>query len=421
MAQMHLQDQYPMKSKGRLVTGSRRRFPWGDEVQLEPCTTADRGMIWRPNVALAERTQGETTHQRYADVYRLLRAGLHIRDQYGARHPDECSEMGQVTSDIEQARRVVGVILDLHACSESERALYLDLQRELASRYAAKLDQEKLTSAERFSRTLTAFEALMNPETERPKLSSSQVGMIAGSGIHHLQNRLKTLESIAQQMDYRTGRVYGLIQSCMALYRGLWSILRDTRFHLKSIERRISLTAQLRTFSRAAQAIRFRPYAASARCASLHCSDVEDALVNGDDAATLSALNALRQEIRWIFVLDAIQREIVIPMSQALEYQGRLLKSRRDRANLVESDRIRFRQCLETMPKRLSACSDTDETRSVKADIGQQLAVSIAKFDSQDWRGCVAALDAISDILSALVAVLRPGIPPGFFVFLPFR
>lgn len=421
MAQMHLSDPYQMKSKGKLVTGSRLRFSWGDEVQLESCATADRGMIWRPNLALAERTNGETTHQRYADVYRLLRAGLHIRDQYGARHSDESSEMGQVTSDIEQARRVVGVILDLHACSASERAMYLDLQRELALRYATKLDQEKLTSAERFMRALTAFEALMRPETERPKLSSSQVGMIAGSGIHHLQVRLKTLESIARQMDYRTGRVYGLIQSCMALYRGVWSILREPSFHLKSVERRISLSAQLRTFCRAAHAIRFRPFEANARCVLISCTVIEDALVNGDDAAALSALNALRQEIRWIFVLDAIQREIVIPMSQALEYQGRLLKSRRDRANLIESDRLRFRQCLETMPKRLIACSDTDEAKPVKAAIGQQLAMSIARFDTQDWRGCVAALDAISDILSALLTLPRPGFLSGFFVFPPFR
>lgn len=416
-------------TRGKPAPGSQIFLPWGDALQVETVSGVDAGSIWRPNQQLAKRTRGETTHQRYSDVYKLLRAGLHIRDQYGIRHPDEASERGVVTADIEDARLLAQAILGLRVTSESDASLSAALNVRLAEKYASKVDENKATSGQRFARALHAFDDYLrhtgvvetNPVPER-KLTRSQAAMVVGSGIHYLQRRLEVMESIAGWLEYRTGKIYALIGRTMTVYRELWGVLAKPEFHLVSTERRLELSKYLRGFVNSARTMRFRPFRNNAFRAGQDAELILEALILGDDKTALEGLRRLRRGIRWIFMLNAVQCEIAIPLSLRLERRSRAHRVPAEKSVMFpEVEQEKLVGAIRGLPGRLRTLSDEGLQTPVKTAVLAQVDQAIEFANASDWRSCLTELDALMQILlSAYKRLALHRMVQGFFVLQQF-
>lgn len=399
--------------KGKKIVSARIVLPSGDQVQMEDATSAACGMIWRPNAALAKKTGGETTHQLYADAYRLLRAGLHIRDRYGIRQPNAASEYTDVTLGIEQAREIVEAILHLNACPPEKRRWFLDMQRALVSEYGRKQDGEKQATAQHFRRALEAFEAMLDA-TQQKTLSRPQAAMVAGAGIRHLQRRLDAVASIANRMDRRTWEIYRIMSRTMGLYHSLWDLLRETGYYLATSERRERFRYYLTQFGLAIDQVKLRPFRRNAFQVARDAQDLQgllQSLGGRQDAEIREAVERLRNGMRWMFVVDAVQRDIVIPLSLA---RAGLQKGR---GELPPATAQKLEAAIAQLPKRLERCRDQDLRTPVREPVGSQIALARSHFAARDWRQCIDSLDRVSDL------ILRSPHAPlgmGFFVFAPF-
>ncbi len=367
------------------------------------------GTLWRSNRAHAKETNGVSTHARYDDLYDLLRSGRHAVHQYAAHESSGVGETAEIREDVETARAFVRYVLAAGVVEAEEKAVFEKMQTQLVADYVAKRNDDKRTARVQFVRGM-----VMTDATGRNNPPAA--AMVSGAGIGHLLKRLAEIPKISTCMDRRTVQVYAYIQSHMDLYRELWEDLRvGTKPRSQGLFQRWEIAAasdarrsrsilrsmlqRLREYRMAFDAIKARPFCKNAAHTVRDLDAAIAACEAGDLKGLRTTLAKVRRGIRWVFVMDALQVEVIGRLSYLLNRLGReetkrrrgIPRDKRSRfiritRDMAPDDFAAVEAALTSFLHRLDSCSDQLLDRPVKADVERLVREAEGAMRVDDWR-----------------------------------
>lgn len=411
-----------IKNRGGFLKGSMQHLPWGDLVLLEKAflifPDGSRkhqlhlpGEIFRRNRALEKRTNSASTHLIYTDVYEAQRGAVHPVFNYGVRTKQRATEIGDLNTDISTLREYVVFMLRMGPHFEHVlKDLYIGMS-DLAARYSWKLDENKKQATSRMIRGLIEKDSL-----GRKNIPAAAMSM--GGAIWNLLEREENIQWLSMHMDQRAIQTERLIRAHMDLYGELWDlfggraatsgILVDSA-HETSLPRMKmnELVSKLET-------VKIRTFCKNAKHTARDIRALETCLgqvpaSNQRDADVKDYVIRLREGIRWVFVLDALQRDIIFPLSYLIEdlLRQERIKRRRTKSKgrvVITSDMApeKFADIADRISEfksKLSKCNDQILVHPVKNEVLGILAVVDGRITQDDWRLVKNDLDAIVDIL----------------------
>jgi len=409
-----------IQNRGGRLWISVQVIPSNDLIQQRPATLRvangkagnifiPAGTLWRANHTRAKETAGASTHARYDDLYDLLRSGRHAVCQYAVHDSDGAGEMREVREDIETARAFVRFMLVSGMYEPDEKRELLEMQSLLVSRYEIKRARHKTVARSQFMRGMITTDSIgrNNPPA---------AAMVSGAGIGHLLKRLTDIPRLSTCMDRRTIQVYVFIQSHMNLYRELWDDVRvDTKSRSRGILQqwiiRVSMSesrtkkAFLRKIRRrlceyreAFTEIRTRPFCKNAAHTVKDLNAAIETCKVGDLRILRIQCAKLRRGIRWVFVLDVLQIEVISRLSFLLARLRREETKRRrsipcnKREKTIQITRdmapVEFaavERLLASFLHRLDRCSDATLDVPVKAKVECLIRGAEYAMTVDDW------------------------------------
>jgi hypothetical protein len=406
-----------IKNRGGFLRAPIQQLPWGDAVLLKKAflvfPDGSRkhelffpGVIFRPNRGLAKRTDNASTHIIYRDAYEAERGAEHAVRNYGLRTKAKGSESSDLAGDVSALREYV--IFLLRMGPHLEHVLH-DLSagmNHLVGRYGWKIDESKRKANMQMIRGLIREDSL-----GRTNIPAQAMSM--GGAIWNLLEREEAVQWLSMHMDQKALQTSRLIAAQIDLYQRLWSgfcptaaIKQRTATMMHDAERQIYELSVFRGLFGNIVLLPFR------KNASHTIRDIESAVKNimdGNDSGYGEALFRLREGIRWVFVLDALQRGIIFPLSHLIA--DLLRRERVKRRYVAEKSRIIISSALA--PERfadigarivefgtkLAKCEDEVLAHPVKNEVLALLDVAKTHIAEDDWRLVKQDLDAIADIL----------------------
>ncbi|MDF1497590.1 MAG: hypothetical protein P1P90_06090 [Patescibacteria group bacterium] len=411
-----------IKNGGGFVKAPMQHMPWGDRILLEKAflifPDGSRkhqlllpGVIFRPNRDLARRTKGASTHQIYTDAYEAQRGAEHTVKNYGVRSKERATETGDLKADVKTLREYVIFLLCMGPHMEHVlRDLHLGMT-DLAVRYSWKFDENKKKATEQMIRGLVEKDSL-----GRKNIPAAAMSM--GGAVWNLLEREEVVQWLSMHMDQRAIQTERLIDEHICLYQQLWDLVgKESSIHeliSGSDHETLPARTRLKKLYDQLAAVSLRPFVKNAKHTARDVAEVLDILKIGSREHERNlkeqSIRRLREGIRWVFVLDALQRGIIFPLSYLIEdlLRQERLNRRRTKAksrviitsSMAPEKFYDLGSRIAEFQAKLAKCKDGVLVHPVKDEILALLAIAdnhIAKVD--DWRLVKQDLDAIAEIL----------------------
>ncbi|GEM_PF-1277309 len=406
-----------IKNRGGFLKAPIQQLPWGDAILLKKAflifPDGSRkhelffpGIIFRPNRNLAKRSDNSSTHIIYHDAYEAERGAKHAVQNYGLYSKAKGTEIADLTIDISTLREYVIFLLRMGPHFEH---VLRDLNKgmnHLVERYGWKVDENKQKATARMMRGLIAEDSL-------GRINIPAQAMSMGGAIWSLLEREEAMQWLSMHMDQKALQTSRLIATQIDLYQRFWNsfcklqtIKQRTLFMKHDAKRQINELSLFRDLFSGVILLPFRKNA-------FHTiRDIEFAIKNildGDSASYGKSLFRLREGVRWVFVLDTLQRDIIFPLSHLIAELTRSERAKRSKTQ--EKHRIIISATLS--PKRfadlkarivefrnkLAKCEDQVLLHPVKNEVLGLLKVTETHIIEDDWRLVKQDLDAIANIL----------------------
>lgn len=411
-----------IKNRGGFLKGMMHHMPWGDRVLLEKAflifPDGQRkhhlllpGVIFRPNRELAKRTDGASTHIIYSDAYEAERGAKHAVVNYGARAKGKHTESTELKLTVKTLREYVIFLLSQGPHFEHVlRDLSVGMDQ-LAVEYSWKVDDKKKQAAIDMIRGLLERDSL-------GRRNPSASAMAMGGAIWNLLEREEAVQWLDMHMDHRAVQTERLISAHLELYQKLWDLVgKESAFKsLVESEPKQSLHTrlQLKQIHDQLEMVHLRPFAKNAKHTVRDLGEVLYLLqhrgVSADDEKVKAeALRRLKEGIRWVFVLDALQRGIIFPLSFLIDELLRAERVKRRKTKIkgrviitssmspLKFDDLSGR--LSEFERKLDKCQDDVLAHPVKNEVLSLLYLASAHIQEDDWRKVKTDLDAIAQIL----------------------
>lgn len=355
-------------NKGRKLEGLAHVYPWGDAATLKDTVlkgprkseTLRAGSYIRPNLKLAEKTGGKTTHQIWVTVHGVLLAGFHVSSRYGIKNPTAGTEMHELDADIDGLRDFSQFLFRVYAYTPEEQERYLASQAERAERYETKVDEAKVAAQER-------MEEATDFEDSRGRRNPMAKAMVNGVAIGKLMERRQAVRGIGTRYDWRTRYVHMLIREHTNIFGRLWSSLSlraegvsmpqenaifgtcklqdgaPLLIHPSRGEEGLKQAERLfREQYAIVSGISLRPFVRNA----LHTKrDLELAIAlvqAGNRVELLKLMRKMRRGIRWVFAQNALVMDALIPYAVLLDELKNRTKGKERRPLTRDMARERF-------------------------------------------------------------------------------
>ncbi len=412
-----------IKNKGGFLKTRVCKLPWGDLVLLEKAFLIFKGgqrkhelhlpgEIFRPNQTLKKHSGGVSTHIIYADAYEAERGATHAVRKYGLRSKEKGTEAADLNTDVQALREYVIFLLRMGPHFERVlRDLYVGMNH-LASQYGWKINESKKKATVQIVRGLIEKDSL-----GRQNIPAAAMSM--GGAIWNLLEREEAVQWLSMHMDQRAIQTERLIAAHMGLYKDLWSIVgRDTSIAtlLNGDPAQTQPSrAKLASIFEQMKSIQLRPFIKNARHTTRDIERVLDALSRyGEDELKLKRkeilIRRLKEGARWVFALDALQREIIFPLSFLIEdllrenrvkYRSKGKQKQRVpiTASMAPAKFADFEERIRGFTQKLGKCDDEALVHPVKNEILALLDMAESHRLMDDWRYVKQDLIAISQIL----------------------
>ena len=425
---------FTIHNKAGFLKADMWLFPWGDLVLLQKAflifPEGDRthelyypGTIFRHNRKKGKKSQGKTTHLIYCDAYEAFRGSEHAVHSYGTRSKKRATETGDLTYDVKAWREYVTLLFKLGPHFRHVLDGLLAGMHELTSSYKYKTDEVKQMALQDMRRALQIKDSL-----GRENIPASAFAV--GGAISRLLERQENIQWLSMHMDQRSLQMSRVIEEHMKLYYDLWNSFCSPTAVRQAIANWPIMSLRLPRLRDALSACIILPYRKNA----YHTvQDIEDILAIDvrrlDSSIIEPKLKKLQQGIRWMFVLHALQMEIIFPLSYLID---RLLREERlrrrqtkkkgyialptslaqdefldlaarlfmDKELIIDGKTVVLpKLATQSFEQRLAKCSDEDLAHPVKGEILELLVLAKQHIANDDWRQVKKDLDAIAEIL----------------------
>ncbi len=411
-----------IKNGGGFVEAPMQRMPWGDRILLEKAFLIFRdgshkhqlllpGVIFRPNRDLARRTKGASTHIIFHDAYAAQRGAEHSVKNYGVRSKERATETGDLKADVKALREYVIFLLRMGPHMEHVlRDLHLGMNK-LAGEYSWKFDESKKKATEQMIRGLVEKDSIGRKNTPA-------AAMIMGGAIWNLLEREEMIQWLSMHMDQRAVQTERFIDEHIGLYQYLWNLIGKESTIKELADKPTHDTLKDRIMLKRAHEMLscfcLRPFVKNAKHTSRDIAVVIDVLSRPagyvhETEQRRSALMRLKEGIRWVFVLDALERGIIFPLSYLIDdllRQERLNRRRTKAKGRVVITRSMAPEKFADLSDRiaefkakLDKCKDDILAHPVKSEVLVLLTIAENHIAEDDWRLVKQDLDAIAEIL----------------------
>lgn len=411
-----------IKNRGGFLKGPMQHLPWGDKVLLAKAflifPDGSRkhelhlpGAILRPNKDREERSNGATTHLIYDDAYAAQRGAEHAVRKYGVRKAGKGTEVADLKFDIQTLREYVVFLLRMGPHFEHVIRDLHEGMINLAARYGWKIDADKKKAAEQILRGLILEDSL-----GRNNIPAAAMSM--GGAIWHLLEREEAVQWLSMHMDQKAIQTERLIAAHMDLYSRIWRVIGKDDFINSLADSAPHDTQQTRMELKAIydqmDAVCLLPFARNAKHTKQDIVQILEHLSRSyqyqhERERRLSELHRLREGVRWVFVLDTLQRGIIFPLSYLMADLMRAERFKRrqstgmgrivitSRMSPLKFDDLSGR--LSEFERKLGKCQDEVLAHPVKGEVLSLMQIAKAHAERDNWRIVKKDLDAIAAIL----------------------
>lgn len=364
------------------------------------------GWIWRRNRQMGHSTGHKSEWMRYACLYSLWIAGLHINSQQPIEHE-------QIARLIEGARQYAVYLVYLRKIKPGDVELFVNEFSASVQELSTKRAPRKVVARARFTESAsTARGKYLTDSSGKP--NPMAVAMQVGAGIGHLQEREQDVIRIGANLDARTLNVFLMIQDRIRLYWDLWCFIHDgpinyqsgTKLGITLPEKQASSLSEITASEGHSAAmtrlsilnvqiagISERPFVNNARHL---CADLAWVIVSNDPAISGHYLQKARDGMRWVFVnhfwwmfflapLSMLIHDIVLAqraLRRKTGEKGKILITK----SLAPEEFKHLEKALAEFEKRLAKCSEVLLERKMKARIEKALMLIREKIQADDWR-----------------------------------
>jgi hypothetical protein len=419
-------DQNTIKNKGGAITGPMQLLPCGDLVLLEwrthyfkdgsrPSKRYGPGTILRPNRKTAKKTNYRSTHQIYDDAYALERGATHAVRRYGVRSKERGTEIGDIAVDKQTLREYVVFLIRMGPHMEHVlKDLYLGMNK-LAKRYGWMIDESKKKAAIQIIRGLIEKDSL-----GRKNIPAAAMSM--GGAIWNLLEREEVIQWLSMYMDQKAVQTERLIDTHIDLYRRLWNLVgKDSAIETlldQPSHETLPFRMKLKDLYDQFETVCLKPFVRNAQHTVRDIATVLDLLSNSSSYGygrilRKETLTRLKEGIRWVFVLDALQREIIFPLSflindliaqDRLKRRGTKKRPIKITTSLAPEKFADLAGRIESFEKRLGKCqSKAHEHEVLEHDVKEEvlgyLELAKAHIREGKWVPVKNDLDTIAGIL----------------------
>ncbi len=327
-----------VKNGGGTLACPMGRFAWGDLTMLksEPMQRPKRkredslikaGSFWRPNSLRRQKSHGQSTHAHYDDAYLLMLSGEHVIRGEG-------SEILNMRQSILEQQDFSRLLLDLGAFTQAEQIAKFEEQSRRFEELLQVSDEDKIAARKMIAGSMEIKDSLdrNNPASRAMK---------SGGAVGRFMRRLGSAQDIQDFEEWRTRKVAQLIAEHLELYKSLWAALKmrvgtpalvdvsqifdqssglDNDFECLISESRgpeglRAAERLLAEFHSSFAAIQIRPFCKNAAHVVRELKLAGEMCQKAERAELKSLLRKIRRGIRWMFALDALQMQVIRPLS----------------------------------------------------------------------------------------------------------
>lgn len=408
-------------SRGSL-TAVLGRLSWGgDHMVLEDGTLKQprgrngevlvpSGSFWRSNAELRNRTKGKSTHAHYADLYELELAGRHAQlfEKF----------------DREEMRRLMGeqrdfslFLLNYAATVEDERRERFALHMGLSRTLAMVRDSDKIAAR-------AMMDAAFNLVDATGRLNPVAKAMQSGGAIGRFKTRRERAAAILAYEEWRTQQVIDAIDDHLYLHERLWMALsmaqrpgttdvaeriftEDTYLKIGSdnwlsdVRGKDGLKAAARviqSYIDPLSTIQALPFRKNAAHVIKELTRAKDLCEQGNRLELVPLLRKTRRGLRWVFALQALQREVIFRLSLLLDA---LKKLRAVQVVVDDAGKRKFviprsaapehfaliEQALESVRTRIrEKCNEQDLDHRIKKRVELYLGTAKEALATDNWK-----------------------------------
>jgi hypothetical protein len=412
-----------VKNGGGTLTCDMGVLPWGDLMMLENAALprpgkrgnhdalVRAGSIWVSNQELRQRTRGDSTHQKYDNLYDRFRAGEHIQRQ-------EMADVRGMEQFIREQRDFSRLLIDMRAFTPEEQAERLAMQQARIERLLLVRDPSKVEA-----RTLMSEAVRLRDATDRR--NPLAMGFKSGAAIDRCQKRRQRAIDIWSREVWRTRRVSLLIVYYMDLYGELWDALsmrskltesagqvrifgenayieNDNASLLAETRGRDGLEAAARRlleYGEIFAAIQPRPFRKNAAHVGRELKEAALLCKQAERERLRTVLRKLRRGIRWVFAQDSLQMDVIRPLSLLMDELKPTLRRERGPDGTFLPGRSKIGReaapylfaeiegkLLDLRTKVRLKCNDDDLATRIKERVEIYLGTAQECLANEDWQ-----------------------------------
>lgn len=319
---------------------------------------------------------------------------------------------------IREQRDFSRLLIDMRAFTPEEQAERLAFQRERIERLLAVRDGNKVQA-----RVFMAQAADLRDATGRR--NPLAMGFKSGAAIDRCQKRRKDAHGIWSHEVWRTRQVSLYIAYHMDLYGELWEALgmrsrvgegagqvrifaenafveNDTSSLLAETRGSSGLEAarrRLLEYQGVFAAIQARPFRKNAAHVAKELEEAAKLCADGERERLRTLLRKIRRGLRWVFALDSLQMDVVLPFSLLMDQLAKAHRRTRDgngafakgaaappRSAAPELFSKVEQNLLDLRTKIRIKCNDDDLATRVKERVELYLGTAQDDLKSDNWR-----------------------------------
>lgn len=373
------------------------------------------GDVWVPNRELSRATKRATEYHLCADLYDAFRLCLHASDGYGHGSDRSDAESVKLDGTIVSARSLASGLFQRRGDAIETRAANDERQMTLAADLLAKRDENKVRAGNFF---LASLRTLTSDRLGRPNPGGA--AMQIGAGIAQLKKRLFAIAKIDDRVVSRATVLADFIEDHLRVYDALWHDLlgeprpqtrgeiwrmiyligeglqaNATPFARREGERQLRVLVDRLASHRDAflrmQAAPFRRNAYHlARDLELAISIADGTVGPKELASLIERLETMERGMRWMYALNALQFELICPLSVLLANEPG-----------APDERFAFvRPSLEDFDRRMThRCSDKNLRTPVKDEAKRLITDALKAADERQWLEVKTRLKSLAAIL----------------------
>ncbi len=367
--------------------------------------------VWlcRRNRQMGHRTGHKSEWQRWACLYSMWLAGLHIRNQQHIEHE-------QIARLIDGARQYAMYLVYLRKIRPGDVELFVNEFSASVQELSTKRAPRKVVARARFAESAsTARGKYLTDSSGRPNPMAT--AMQVGAGIGHLQEREQDVIRIGANLDARTLQVFMLIQERIRLYWDLWCFIHDgpinyqsgTKLGITLPDKKLlslreifdregypSTVIRLRALMDQVSGICERPFVNNARHVY---ADLDEAVrrLEFQDLSFNYQLQKARDGMLWVFACHFWWMFFLAPLSMLIhDLESAMCALRRESGekdkvlmitkSLAPDEFEHLEKALAEFERRLGKCSDDLLESKPKPRIRKKLQLIHQKIQADDWR-----------------------------------